>query len=58
MTQSLDISSLPLARISELAEFLDVSAANAEAIFRKLERAGDGFLPEDDAATDDERSGD
>ncbi|MBK8220012.1 MAG: hypothetical protein IPK73_03205 [Candidatus Obscuribacter sp.] len=57
MTQSLDISSLPLARISELAEFLDVSAANAEAIFRKLERAGDGFLPEDVDGSENNQSG-
>ncbi|HNG76130.1 MAG TPA: hypothetical protein PLY72_16790 [Candidatus Obscuribacter sp.] len=57
MTQSLDISSLPLARISELAEFLDVSAANAEAIFRKLERAGDGFLPEDVEGSEGNQSG-
>ncbi|MBX9940227.1 MAG: hypothetical protein K2Y32_13285 [Candidatus Obscuribacterales bacterium] len=40
---ALQIEKLPLERIAELADFIEVSTGNAEDIFRKLEKALDGL---------------
>lgn len=55
-SENLNIETLHMDRMSELAEFVDVSATNAEDIFRKLEKAGDGFLPESQEDTISGRS--
>lgn len=55
-SENLNIDTLHMDRMSELAEFVDVSATNAEDIFRKLEKAGDGFLPESQEDTISGRS--